>query len=89
MSIKTKEVQGAVTEHWMDKRLRQNKPIDDPSNVPRISADTLVKMLDLRNSLLGSKYTMQEWMEQLRTHTADYREHKKFFKKRMKKVVRG
>lgn len=58
--IDTSKVVGAVTEHWMDKRMRLHLPINDESNVPRISAETLVKLNDYRNSMLGTDYTLYE-----------------------------
>lgn len=78
---KAVEIRGAVTEHWMVKRLRENKSINDPTNVPRISAQTLVKLNDLRNSLLGSNYSVREWIDQLASNDPDYREHKKAYRK--------
>jgi hypothetical protein len=56
-----KNIRGAVVEHWMDKALRQHRPINLEGNVPRISADTLVKLNDLRNSLLGTNHTLYQW----------------------------
>ena len=70
--FKTKEVAGAVTEHWMVKRLRKNEPINLEGNVPRVSADTLLKMNNLRNELLGTKYSVREWIDQLSHNEVNY-----------------
>lgn len=60
MANKLKEVQGAVTEHWMDRRLRLHQPINLPDNVIRITATALVKMNEYRNKLLGTDISLHE-----------------------------
>lgn len=49
-----------MTEHWLDKRIRQRKPIALPGNVPRISAATMVKLHELKNKLAGTNYSLYE-----------------------------
>jgi hypothetical protein len=69
---KQREVIGAVTEHWVDKRLREGKSINLVDHFPRISAETLLKMNDLRNELLGTKYSVREWIDQLSHNEVSY-----------------
>lgn len=58
--MKTNDIQGAVTEHWMVKRLRQHKPINDPTNLIRISAVDILKLVEYKNQLLGTKRSVLE-----------------------------
>jgi len=60
MNKNTKELQGATAEHWMDKALRQRKPINLPDNIIRIGADALLKMNTYRNQLLGTDISLHE-----------------------------
>lgn len=60
---KQAEVQGSVTEHWMDKRLRLRQPINLPGNMIRITAEALVAMNNYRNKLLGTDYSLHELAE--------------------------
>lgn len=61
---KKREVVGVVIEHWMVKRLREHKPINLDGNVPRMSAETAIKLNDLRNKLLGTNYSLYEASQQ-------------------------
>ncbi len=49
-----------MTEHWLTKRLREHKPINDVENYPRISAITMLKLIQWRNSMLGIKRSLHE-----------------------------
>lgn len=51
--MKTNDIQGATTEHWMDKRLRLHKPINYPTNLIRISAHDILILHQYKNELLG------------------------------------
>lgn len=56
----TKEIIGAVTEHWMTKRLRQHQPINDPSNVIRISAKSILLLHNEKMKQLGTSRSLHE-----------------------------
>ncbi len=58
--LKLKETGGAITEHWMLKRMRQHKSVNDPSNVIRIPAESLLKLHELKNRLVGDNLTLFE-----------------------------
>lgn len=59
MSVQ-KQVTGAIVEHWLDRRKRLNLPTVLEGNTPRISAKTALQLNDLRNSLLGTNYSLYE-----------------------------
>ena len=56
----TAKIVGARIEHWMDKRIRLKQPIDDPTNIIRISATALLKMNEERNRLVGKRQSLFE-----------------------------
>lgn len=60
MKNRKQEIRGAVTEHWMEKRLRLHLPINLSDNIIRIPAEALVKMNKLRNELLGTDISLHE-----------------------------
>ena len=63
-------IQGATIEHWMDKRIREHKSINDPTNLIRISASDIIKLIDYKNSLLGTTKSILE-------ESKDYEEREK------------
>lgn len=56
----TRQMPGAVVEHWIDKALREHKPLSNGTNYPRMSASTLVKLNNLKNRLQGTNYSLHE-----------------------------
>lgn len=58
--LKSKDIQGMVVEHWIDRRLRLHIPIALEGNIPRVSAMTMVKLNDLKNKLMGTNYSLFE-----------------------------
>lgn len=59
-----KEIQGAVTEHWLDKRLRLNKAVNDPTNLIRIKAKDLLTLHNHKQDLLGTRRSLLEESEE-------------------------
>lgn len=55
---------GAVTEHWMDKRIRLGKPITLQGNLIRISANDILKLQEYKNNLLGIKISLIDASEE-------------------------
>ena len=51
-----------MTEHWMDKALREHRLLNLQGhfNRPRISADTMLKLVRLRNDLTGDNKSIYE-----------------------------
>ena len=59
-----KEIIGATTEHWMDKRLREHKPINCEGNLIRMSAAVLLMLHNEKMRLLGQHQTLSEASEE-------------------------
>lgn len=55
-----KELKGATVEHWMIARQRQNKPINDPTNLIRISAKDFLILIKYKNEMLDIKRTLKQ-----------------------------
>lgn len=49
-----------MTEHWMDKALREKRPINMEGNYIRISADAFVKMQEFKNRHSKKKQSLYE-----------------------------
>lgn len=80
------EVQGAVIQHWLDKRIKEGKPTKLEGNVPRVSPETLIKLNDARNEMLGSNLSIREWMSQIADDDPDYRDKRKPSRRFQRKV---
>jgi len=61
--MKKQEVRGAVTEHWIDRRIRLHQSTSLMGNTIRMSAETIVKLNDLKNKLTDTDYSLHERME--------------------------
>lgn len=59
-----KVLTGATVEHWLDKRIREHKPIACEGNYIRIPADALVKFQELRNKGQKKKLSLIEQQRQ-------------------------
>lgn len=59
-----RHVTGGVIEHWMDKSIREHKPINYEGNLIRISAVDLLTLIEYKNKLLGVKRTLLEEQEE-------------------------
>ena len=70
--MRTNDINGAVTEHWMDKRLRQHKPINYPTNLIRISAPDLLILHQYKNELLGESKSLVDASEDSKTEQEEY-----------------
>lgn len=57
---KLKVLQGAETEHWLDKMVRERRPIACAGNYIRISADNMVKLQQYKNKLTGKRQSLVE-----------------------------
>lgn len=55
-----KILHGAQTEHWLDKRLRQHRPISCPGNYIKIPAKAWVKFQEIRNKASGKRKSIYE-----------------------------
>lgn len=49
-----------MTEHWMDKRTREGKPIVMEGNYIRIPAEVFVKFQEVKNKSKGKKQSLYE-----------------------------
>jgi hypothetical protein len=58
------DLQGVTTEHWMDRRLRENKPINYPTNLIRISAKDIVTLVEHKNQMLGVRRSLLQESEE-------------------------
>lgn len=59
-----KEVQGAVTEHWLDRRIRLRQSTKLVGNLIRISAKDLLILHNYKNELLGTAKSVLEASEE-------------------------
>lgn len=66
-----KEIIGATTEHWMDRRIRLKKPISLPGNLIRISAEDMLKLQEYKNSLLGVNKSLIQASEESKEKLKD------------------
>lgn len=57
-------IQGAVVEHWLDKRIRERKPINCRGNYIRIPAKALVLFQEIRNKGQNQKLSLIEQQRQ-------------------------
>lgn len=62
---------GATVEHWLDKRIREHKPIACPGNYIRIPANVIVKFQEIRNYGRKKKLSL---IEQQRQWEEEHRE---------------
>lgn len=62
--MKTNQIIGSVTEHWMDKKIRLGKPINCPGNLIKISAEDFIKMQEYKNHILGMNIPLVEASQQ-------------------------
>lgn len=51
-----------MTENWLTKALREHRPLNLAGHInrPRISAETILKMVTYKNNLLGIKRSLHE-----------------------------
>lgn len=70
--MKTNDIIGATTEHWMDKRLRLHKPINYPTNLIRISAEDLLTLHQYKNELLGYSKSMVDASAESKVEQEEY-----------------
>lgn len=66
------EIMGAITEHWMDKRLRLKKPINLVGNLIKISAEDLLILHEYKNKLLGIEKSIAEASEEAQKEQEEY-----------------
>lgn len=68
-----KEVTGAITEHWLDKALREHRNINLEGNYIRIPASAMVKLQEIRNQRQKKKLSLieqqRQWEEQHKGET--------------------
>lgn len=55
-----KVLQGIETEHWLDKRIREHKPINCPGNYIRIPAAAWIEFQKIRNKASGKRMSLYE-----------------------------
>lgn len=58
----TNKVEGAVNEHWLDKALRQKKPLYavGQQHGARMSAEVILWLVNWKNEMLGIKRSIYE-----------------------------
>lgn len=66
------EIMGAITEHWMNKRLRLHKPINLTGNLIKISAEDLLILHEYKNKLLGIEKSIAEASEEAQKEQEEY-----------------
>lgn len=67
-----KEVQGAITEHWLDKRIREHKSTNLVGNLIRISAKDLLTLHQYKQSLMGTNRSISEESEESKLKQTEY-----------------
>lgn len=70
--MKSNEIMGAVTEHWMDKRLRFNNPINLTGNLIRISSKDLLTLQEYKNQFLGINKSLADASEESKLKQEEY-----------------